>query len=305
MYMRKLILLMIVLITLTLTGCLGENNTFVDSEDDINDGHEYIIKEFRSHHDYSYDELKELDIKYLGDVDNFSIYYVEYEKESGIIYPEGWNVDGFIFPSQSHTRIMGISGGKLYVLGKLIHETSINVEALYWIMPDEYKEVIHIDNVSLDEINQDDIDFISDYVEEEFVGINSVYGNYIIAVYSVLDSYGYYEFVKSEGKLTKIRKFESADLNFMRNEELVWFSGMVSRDIDDSRQRKFYVFCDYDESIRINNYSLDIIGDDGTITIGFSNAVEVVDMDEFGEFKQYQLKDTDGTTIKVVHVVVE
>jgi hypothetical protein len=131
----KRVLSIVLIFLFTLVGCKSTN--FINTEDNINDKDEGIIKEFRSQHGYSNDELKNLSIKYLGVVDNYKIYYVPFKdgNETG----EDWIKEGYAFPLKSHTRIIGIKSNELYTIGELIHETQIGVKQLYELLPEEFK----------------------------------------------------------------------------------------------------------------------------------------------------------------------
>lgn len=132
--MKKVIIIIFTTLFI-LTGCKG--SSYINAKDNIPDKDERLIKKFRSYQEYSNNELKNLDIRYLGTVYNYKIYYVPYKGENG---GEGdWVQGGYIFPTASHTRIIGIKSNKLYVLGELIFEQHINIELLYKILPDEYK----------------------------------------------------------------------------------------------------------------------------------------------------------------------
>jgi hypothetical protein len=128
----------IVVVTLIffLAGC--SNSSFINRSDNIPDGDEKIIKEFRAHHDYSDAELKSLAITYLGEINGYRIYGVPYKGVE--LYDKDWIKDGYNFPSKSHSRIIGIISGHLYTLGNLIHETSIDIKGLYNLVPEDYKE---------------------------------------------------------------------------------------------------------------------------------------------------------------------
>lgn len=132
----KKILSIILILVFVLAGCKSTN--YINSKDNIDDKDEAIIKEFSSNHGYSDDELKKLEIEYLGIADDYSIYYVpiKEEQESG----EDWTKDGYTFPAKSHTKIVGIKSNKLYTIGELIHETQINIKKLYEVLPEEFKE---------------------------------------------------------------------------------------------------------------------------------------------------------------------
>lgn len=134
--MNKILSIVLILV-FVLVGCKSTN--YINSKDNIDDKDEAIIKEFRSNHGYSNDELKKLDIKYLGIVDDYSIYYVPIKKEQESM--EDWVKEGYTFPAESHTRIVGIKSSKLHTIGELIHETQINIKKLYEILPEEFKVV--------------------------------------------------------------------------------------------------------------------------------------------------------------------
>lgn len=124
---------------------LSEQTTkkFKITEYKINEENEKLIKEFRSHHGYSSDELKNMKIKYIGNVDNYYIYYVPF-KDKWYDYQGDFKCQGYSFPAQSQVRIIGSKDGKLYTLGMMIFETSINVKDLYNLLLDEYKDLTKI-----------------------------------------------------------------------------------------------------------------------------------------------------------------
>ncbi|MBS4538464.1 hypothetical protein GOQ27_08305 [Clostridium sp. D2Q-11] len=134
--MNRIILLLIIVILLV--GC-KQKNELIKTDDNINDKDEKIIKEFRSHHDYSKEELKSLNIKYLGEVDGFRIYFVPYKGSNGILNERDWIKEGAVFPIESHTRILGVQYNKLYTLSNLVYETQINIKQLYELLPEEFK----------------------------------------------------------------------------------------------------------------------------------------------------------------------
>lgn len=132
--MKKLLISMAVLLLVFVA--FNFNVLFsVNYFDDIRNSDEYLIKTFRSHHNFSFKELKQLEINYLGQVDGFRIYFVPI-KGSWISDP--WTKDGFTFPSESHTRIIGIKNGMLFTLGNLIHETSIDIKNLYELIQGKF-----------------------------------------------------------------------------------------------------------------------------------------------------------------------
>lgn len=96
--------------------------------DDIRNSDEYLIKAFRSRPYHSINELKQLEIEYLGNVDEYRIYYVPLNSSR---YAPPEESDVFTFPSESFTRVIGIKNGMLFTLGSLIHESSIDVKSLY------------------------------------------------------------------------------------------------------------------------------------------------------------------------------
>ena len=118
------------------TGC--KNTNYINTNDDIEDGDEAIIKDFRSNHKYSNEELKNLDIKYLGTVDKYKIYYVPYNIDNGF-GSKNTTKEGYAFTIESLTRIVGIESKNLYTLGNLIYETRINIKQLHELLPEEFK----------------------------------------------------------------------------------------------------------------------------------------------------------------------
>ena len=137
----KRISIIILTLLLLLVGCksTGGVNSVVNTKDNINDNDEVIIKEFRSHHNYTNKELINLGIKYLGTVDGYRIYNVPFKGSSGVLNPSSWTKEGYTFPVECQTRIIGIKSSELYTIGNLIHETQINIKQLYDILPEEYK----------------------------------------------------------------------------------------------------------------------------------------------------------------------
>lgn len=126
---------------------LGENSIekFTVSKYNINAESEKIIKEFRSHHGYTSDELKNIKIRYLGNIHGYYIYYVPLKKS----YDDGndYKTNGYVFPGVSMTRIIGIENGNLYTLGNMIFETSLreDVGEVYNLLLDEFKDLNKID----------------------------------------------------------------------------------------------------------------------------------------------------------------
>lgn len=130
--MKKVIPFFIVVSSFLFIGLsLVNYYSYIDKSDSINDDDEKLIKKFRSNHDYTFDELKELQIEYLGEVSGFRIYLVEYRGDIAMCPLTGWEIDGYVFPLGATTKIMGIKEDKLYVSGKLIYETSIDIPILY------------------------------------------------------------------------------------------------------------------------------------------------------------------------------
>ena len=134
--MKKISWLVLIFL-LTLVGC--KNTNIINRSDNIDDKDEAVIKEFSSHHDYTNNELKNLEIKYLGTVDGYRIYYVPFKGSSGVLNPTSWTKEGYIFPIECQTRIIGIKSTNLYTIGNLMHETSINIKQLYEVLPEEFK----------------------------------------------------------------------------------------------------------------------------------------------------------------------
>lgn len=128
----KVISVLIFFVVLLL-GC-GRSN-YINTKRKIDNKDEKIIKEFRSHHGYAEEDLKTLVINYLGDIEGYRIYFVEYNGEEEI--NGEWIKDGYKFPVKSHTRIIGSKADNLYTLGNLIYETQIDVKALYDMVVEE------------------------------------------------------------------------------------------------------------------------------------------------------------------------
>lgn len=110
----------------------------------INTENEKIIKEFRSHHGYTNDELKNMKIKYLGNVEGYFIYYVPLKESADYgSSMQSYEAGGYVFPAVSMSRIIGIKDSKLYTLGNLIFETSLKDHAgeVYNLLIDEFKDL--------------------------------------------------------------------------------------------------------------------------------------------------------------------
>lgn len=103
--------------------------------DDIKNSDEFLIKAFRSHHHYTIGELRQLKIEYLGEVDGYRIYDVSYK---GSVNSDPWTKQGYTFPPESHTRVIGIKKGSLYVLGELVHESNIDIKRLYEVIQSKF-----------------------------------------------------------------------------------------------------------------------------------------------------------------------
>jgi len=133
----KKLMVFSVMVLLIIIGCKGIS--YINAKDTIGDKDEMIIKEFRSHQGYSKDELKKLKIRYLGTVEDYKIYYVPFKGSSGDINGESWTKEGYTFPAECHTKIVGIKYDNIRTIGELIHETQINIKELYELLPSEFK----------------------------------------------------------------------------------------------------------------------------------------------------------------------
>lgn len=102
------------------------------------EGDEKIIREFRSHQGYSKEELNKLDIKPLGTIDAYDIYYVPFKDKT--FGSENWSKDGCTFPIFFNTRIIGVKSNRAYTLGNLLFETKIDVKKLYQLLPEDLLE---------------------------------------------------------------------------------------------------------------------------------------------------------------------
>jgi len=134
------VLAAIILVLLIIAGC--KSASYINTKDNIGDKDEMVIKEFRSHHGYSKAELKNLQIKYLGTVDGYKIFYVPFKGASGVLNENSWTKEGYTFPVECYTTIVGIKANKLYTIGELLHETQINTEKLYELLPNEFKSIL-------------------------------------------------------------------------------------------------------------------------------------------------------------------
>jgi hypothetical protein len=125
--MKKVITLITLLLLIFLT--FKHNVVFsIDYLDDIRNSDEYLIKKFRSHHNYSLKELRQLEIDGMFEIDGYKIYYVSI-KDSQI--SDGWVQEEYNFPSESYVRIVGIKNGRLYILEKLVEENLVFTKGLY------------------------------------------------------------------------------------------------------------------------------------------------------------------------------
>lgn len=124
--MRKVIISVILLLLLFVA--LKFNVLFsVNYFDNIKNSDEYIIKAYRLHNKYSLKELKQLEIRYLGGMDGYKIYFVPI-KDSSI--PDEWK-DRFYFSPKSNARILGVKNGVVYTFGELVNDSSIHTKSLY------------------------------------------------------------------------------------------------------------------------------------------------------------------------------
>ena len=139
--MKKVISFFIVIVSILFIGLSFVNYyTYIDKSDSINDADEKLIKKFRSNHDYTFDELKELQIEYLDDISGFRIYLVEYGGDITMGSLTGWEIDEYVFPIGASTKIIGVKDNKLYVSGKFIYETSIDIPMLYDLVYSLYEK---------------------------------------------------------------------------------------------------------------------------------------------------------------------
>lgn len=126
--------LLSIIISIILTSLLISCN-YINTSDSIEDSDEKMIKEFRSHQNYSSEELKSLGIKYLGEVDGFKIYFVPFKGSIGVRDGGSFTKENYTFSIESQIKVIGIKDNILYTMGELLHQTSINTEELYNILP--------------------------------------------------------------------------------------------------------------------------------------------------------------------------
>ncbi len=132
--MRKFIPAVLIIMSLIyIVYSFVDNYSVVDSTDGIRDVDEKLIKNFRSYNSdyYTPDILRSLQIIYLDEIDGYRIYLVEDEGDISLSEYKGWQVDEYAFPSGTSTRIIGVRGESLYIFGKLVHETDIDIERVY------------------------------------------------------------------------------------------------------------------------------------------------------------------------------
>ena len=128
--MKKLVVILILL--LSFIGCTTKNYTYSSKD-------EKLIKEFRSHQNYKEKDLKDLKIKKLGVVDDYTIYDVPYKGSNGTLNKNSIMKNNYTFSDVASTRIIGIKGSELFTLGNLVYEVNIDLEKLYELIPDKYK----------------------------------------------------------------------------------------------------------------------------------------------------------------------
>ncbi|SFL07013.1 hypothetical protein SAMN03159341_10357 [Paenibacillus sp. 1_12] len=128
--MIKEIALQLLVITLFSLPITDVNFDYVDRYNNIDDHDERLIKDFRSHHEYSKLELFSLQIKYLDTINGYKIYYVPYKGKDDSLNKPFEKAD-YTFPIQSNTRIIGIKGDRLYTLVWLINMEDMDLIKLY------------------------------------------------------------------------------------------------------------------------------------------------------------------------------
>lgn len=98
-----------------------QKNFYVNPYDDIRDDDERLIKQDRSHSEYCNEELNVLKIEFLGEVEGYRVYNAPLKGPN------------------SKLNVLAIKNGKAYNLYKLVHETSISIEKLNEILPNEFR----------------------------------------------------------------------------------------------------------------------------------------------------------------------
>ncbi|WP_028550781.1 hypothetical protein [Paenibacillus sp. UNC451MF] len=135
--MIKEIAIQILAMTIISSPILDTKFDYVNSYNNINDHDERLIKDFRSHHGYSRFELFSLEIRLLGEINDYKIYYVPFKGMDDTLN-KPFEEQGYNFPIQSQTRIIGIKGNRLYTLGWLIRMNDMDLNKLYKLIIKEF-----------------------------------------------------------------------------------------------------------------------------------------------------------------------
>jgi len=135
--MLKELALQLLVLTMVSTPITDTKFDYVNSFNAIDDHDERIIKDFRSHHGYSKFELYNLEIRPLGEINDYKIYYVPFKGQEDYLNPP-FEAQGYTFPLASQTRIVGIKGDRLYTLVWLIRVEDMELTKLYELILKEF-----------------------------------------------------------------------------------------------------------------------------------------------------------------------
>jgi len=100
-------------------------------------GDKALIKFHMSVNTSPFSKAMNTDMRYLGKVEGYRIYYVESHRKPYLGDKD--TIDGYFFESKLFSTIKGIKHLGYYTLGELLFEENINSKKLYEAIPEKYK----------------------------------------------------------------------------------------------------------------------------------------------------------------------
>lgn len=139
-------------------------------------------------------------------------------------------------------------------------------------------------------LNAKEIDDFIKGLDEEIIGIGTIYGKYTVCVFGDLDNRGYYEVFKRNGVITEGRKVVSSG-DWRDMGPIVFSGGTASGDYP------FTIMYVLDSALLNQENTIEIFADSGRIKVSDISSGIPLQTREIGDVKGYKVYDSKGKVI--------
>jgi hypothetical protein len=140
------------------------------------------------------------------------------------------------------------------------------------------------------EIAKEDLEIITEDIEEEIIGIDVVYKRIAVVIFQKGNSSGYYEFYKKDDKIIEGRKVVGT--GSVEKIKYVRLGGGTA-----SGDYPFAVIHVINEKMIEDDYTMSLIGDKGSKEVKFFQYAHAIETNEIGKYISYIIKDAEGNVI--------